>query len=194
MRYCWLHTLTDLWDRTLIGLILVAVGAPLAAICISAGAPETAVYFLAFGLAGVIAFAWLSRSQGKSALSADSTSTLHSVLLVEQEESLRRYITELFRARNILVHSAASPDEALSLVHRRANTFDLVLLDVNLPPLSGVDLSAILRRERPYQALVVLAAYKEAWGARRAPVLRIVDASAPTPVRAELEELLGTPA
>lgn len=54
---------------------------------------------------------------------------------------------------------AASGDEALALV--RANDYDLVLLDLSMPGLSGMDLVKRLRIERPKLKLLVLSMHGE---------------------------------
>ena len=61
---------------------------------------------------------------------------------------------------------AASGDEALALV--KANQFDVALLDMSMPGLSGIDLIKRLKAERPGLRLLVLSMHAEHQYAARA--------------------------
>src|SRR5215213_5912413 len=61
---------------------------------------------------------------------------------------------------------AASGDEALALV--KANEYDLVMLDMSMPGLSGIDLIKRLRIERPSLRILVLSMHGEQQYAARA--------------------------
>jgi len=61
---------------------------------------------------------------------------------------------------------AASGDEALALV--RAQAFDVALLDLSMPGLSGIDLIKRLRLERPALRILVLSMHGEQQYATRA--------------------------
>ena len=59
----------------------------------------------------------------------------HSVLVVDDEESIREMIREGLSARGFQVQTAATVEEAVSLMERL--TFDAVLCDLNLRPGGG---------------------------------------------------------
>jgi DNA-binding NarL/FixJ family response regulator len=61
---------------------------------------------------------------------------------------------------------AATGDEALALV--RANDYDLAMLDMSMPGLSGIDLVRRLKAERPALKLLVLSMHGEQQYAARA--------------------------
>ena len=61
---------------------------------------------------------------------------------------------------------AASGDEALALV--RANDYDLALLDMSMPGLSGIELVKRLKTEKPKMRLLVLSMHGEQQYAARA--------------------------
>ena len=61
---------------------------------------------------------------------------------------------------------AASGDEALALV--KANDYDVVMLDMSMPGLSGIDLIKRLRIERPKLRILVLSMHGEQQYAARA--------------------------
>ena len=79
------------------------------------------------------------------------------LLLVEDETLLRRLIAEYLRAEGFDVIEAADGLEGASLYsgHR---PFDLVLLDLNLPYLSGVDVCRRIKALRPNQPVLICSA------------------------------------
>jgi PAS domain S-box-containing protein len=67
------------------------------------------------------------------------------LLLVEDEISIRKLVETTLRESNYSVVSAASAEEALAIFENRREPFDLLLSDVILPGLNGVQLVAELR-------------------------------------------------
>jgi CheY-like chemotaxis protein/tetratricopeptide (TPR) repeat protein len=76
------------------------------------------------------------------------------VLLAEDNDSLSRIIRTLLESRNFRVHAAATGREALEALS--SQEFDLLLLDLRLPELSGVDLLRRLRSSPRWQHLPVI--------------------------------------
>jgi len=74
----------------------------------------------------------------------------YSVLIVDDEESIREIVEEGLSARGVKTDGAGSSEEALS--HLAANSYDVVLCDVNLPRLSGAELFRRLRSQSVNQA------------------------------------------
>jgi DNA-binding response OmpR family regulator len=68
-----------------------------------------------------------------------------TVLLVEDEPTVRETVAEALESDGLRVVTAADGREALQ--HFRADPPDLVLLDLMLPELSGMEVCRILRRE-----------------------------------------------
>ena len=60
-----------------------------------------------------------------------------SVLVVDDEMSIRRALHTSLHSLGFKTIEAARGEEALSLV--RTNHFDVILLDINMPGMSGVD-------------------------------------------------------
>lgn len=171
-------------QRASLGLILMAVGAPAGALAINLGAPEMIVYYLAFGLAGLLTIAGLTRAQPKTDLGQPVT----TALLVEDQEELRRRLTKLLAARGVKVHAVASDREALAAVRHAQNHFDIVLFDI-ASQIVAAGLVAFLRRERPHQAVVVVQAAIDNERPAAPPEFRIVEASPSN--RTQVEELLS---
>jgi two-component system OmpR family response regulator len=77
------------------------------------------------------------------------------ILIVEDEPELRRVLAQAFREDGYAVDEAATgPD---GLYKARAWTYDLVLLDLNLPGLDGTSLLKQLRRDRATPVLILTA-------------------------------------
>ena len=67
------------------------------------------------------------------------------ILLIEDDEALRELMERNLRARHHAVSAAVDAQSALRYL--RTGTFDLIILDINLPDLSGWDVLRIARRE-----------------------------------------------
>jgi DNA-binding response OmpR family regulator len=77
------------------------------------------------------------------------------VLVVEDDEAIARGLSAALRTQGFGVVHAATGAEALA---RAADAPDLVLLDLGLPDLDGVEVCRRLRAEWPYLPIVVLTA------------------------------------
>ena len=69
----------------------------------------------------------------------------YSVLIVDDEESIREIVQEGLSMRGMKIECAASSEEALSRL--AANSYDVVLCDMNLPGMSGEQLIRRLRSQ-----------------------------------------------
>ena len=78
-----------------------------------------------------------------------------TILLVDDEQTLREVVAAALRDEGYRVAEAA--DGAAALEEFRAETPDLVLLDLMLPELSGVEVCRILRRESDVPILMLTA-------------------------------------
>jgi two-component system phosphate regulon response regulator PhoB len=76
------------------------------------------------------------------------------VLLVDDDRDIRDVVGAMLDAVGLLVESATSAEEALERV--RASTFDLVVLDWNLPGMTGIELCRLIRRDPALSTLPVL--------------------------------------
>jgi signal transduction histidine kinase/ActR/RegA family two-component response regulator len=68
-----------------------------------------------------------------------STQFLGTILLIEDEGSVRRALERLLRQKGISVLTTASANEALTLITERGIRPDLVISDYNLPGMNGVE-------------------------------------------------------
>jgi DNA-binding NarL/FixJ family response regulator len=90
------------------------------------------------------------------------------VLLADDHEIVRDGLKRILAASSDVqvAGEAANGDEALALV--RANDYDLALLDMSMPGLSGIDLVKRLKVEKPKMKLLVLSMHGEPQYAARA--------------------------
>jgi PAS domain S-box-containing protein len=77
-----------------------------------------------------------------------------ALLVVDDEDTNRNLLTRLFESRGFMVDTAASGTDALERL--RAGGIDLVLLDMNMPGLSGFDVLKAIRTVHSPGALPVV--------------------------------------
>ena len=79
------------------------------------------------------------------------------ILVVEDDESLRKVIAFQLREAGYEVDSAAAGQEAQQMLRRR--TYDLVLTDLKMPGLSGMELLGWVREHYPRSQVIVITAF-----------------------------------
>ena len=79
-----------------------------------------------------------------------STHVSHaSVLLVEDDDTVRELAREILTRNGLTVSDARTPAEAISISRLRCSPVDLLLSDVVLPEMNGPDLASKLREKWP---------------------------------------------
>ncbi len=86
-----------------------------------------------------------------------SGARFRKVLVAEDEEGLREVMSIVFRGEGYDVTAAGRGDEALETA--LAERFDLVVTDVRLPGLSGIELLERVRQKHPETVFIVISAY-----------------------------------
>jgi len=98
-----------------------------------------------------------------------------NILIVDDEEKARLYLAallaELFPRTNVLF--AASPAEAIFMLQKQQ--VDVLLLDVEMPGMTGLEMLAQLRAEIDDTPVIFISAYKRAEFIQRAMRLDAVD-------------------
>lgn len=92
--------------------------------------------------------------------SSDTTKQLAKLLVVDDEDSIRNALTRYLSGRGYSVGEAANGEEALAAL--RADSYDLMLLDVHMPGMSGIDLVPEALDEEPELAILMLSAVTDA--------------------------------
>lgn len=86
-----------------------------------------------------------------------STNRQGRILLVEDESVLRRLIAQFLRGEGFEIVEAADGREGVERFSS-GNPFDLVLLDLNLPVLPGVEVCRKIKLQRPDQPVIICSA------------------------------------
>lgn len=100
-----------------------------------------------------------SKSSGQiGSPSRDASSRAQSasakILIVDDDPDIRDVVSTMLEAVGLVVSSVESAEDALAAV--RESSFDLLVLDWNLPRMSGLDLCRIIRQEPNVSTLPVL--------------------------------------
>ncbi len=83
------------------------------------------------------------------------------VLVVEDENSVRRLLTQVLRMRGYQVLEACDGEEALALFGEQGDAIQLVLTDVIMPKMGGPDLADRLLAIRPDLPLIFVSGYPD---------------------------------
>ncbi|MFI4943009.1 MAG: response regulator, partial [Burkholderiales bacterium] len=76
------------------------------------------------------------------------------VLVVDDNASLLRFLVSAFSANGCVVSQAAAAEQALSVI--AAEAFDLVVSDIKMPGLSGLDLLRAVKARQPGTPVVLI--------------------------------------
>jgi CheY-like chemotaxis protein len=82
-----------------------------------------------------------------------------TILLVEDEDTVRIVASRVLTTRGYVVHKAANGEEALALARKLDGALDLVLTDVVMPDMGGVELVERLLQLRPGLKVVYMSGY-----------------------------------
>jgi PAS domain S-box-containing protein len=90
-----------------------------------------------------------------------ATGGQETVLVVEDEDGLRRLLLEVLRGRGYTVLDASRPEQALELSQDYSGRIDLLVTDVVMPNMNGPALAARLRQQRPALPVLFISGYSE---------------------------------
>jgi two-component system, cell cycle sensor histidine kinase and response regulator CckA len=91
--------------------------------------------------------------------SLDSLKGSETILVVEDEDALREYISRELASYGYNIISAQDSWEALSIFRQNVSRIDLVLTDMGLPRISGEQLSYQIKQLQPQKPVVVASGY-----------------------------------
>jgi len=84
-----------------------------------------------------------------------------SVLLVEDEEGVRRLIAATLEKHGYTVLAASDPDEALRLYEQFEHRIDLLISDVVMPYMRGPELAVLLRERQAGLNVLFISGYTD---------------------------------
>ena len=96
---------------------------------------------------------------GQDAAAPAAGSLRGRVLLVEDEASVRGFMTELLEDRGLEVTAHADPRAARAALADPASGFDLAIFDQTMPHLTGIELAAEARELRPELPVLLYTGY-----------------------------------
>lgn len=80
-----------------------------------------------------------------------------NILIVEDEETLRESIKRIFAKEGFAVDGAESAEKGLALLE--ANGYDVIITDIILPGMDGIEMLVKVREQNPDQIVIVITAY-----------------------------------
>ncbi|MWC31105.1 response regulator transcription factor [Paenibacillus sp. MMS18-CY102] len=80
-----------------------------------------------------------------------------NILLLEDEEAIRGFVRINLKRNDMTVVEAGTGEEAIALA-AEAGPFDIALLDVMLPTISGFEVLSVLRAQYPRMGIIMLTA------------------------------------
>lgn len=108
-------------------------------------------------------------SNAEPAAATDLTGNSAVVLLVEDEEAVRRGGKRMLETRGYTVHEAGSGVEALEIMKELNGAVDIVVSDVVMPEMDGPSLLRELRKDYPDLKFIFVSGYAEDAFARNLP-------------------------
>jgi PAS domain S-box-containing protein len=91
----------------------------------------------------------------------EAVGTGESVLLVEDDDAVRRVTSRMLEGLGFRVIAAPGPRQALDLARDHIGSIDLLLSDVIMPGINGRELSESVRRLRPGMKVVFVSGYTD---------------------------------
>jgi CheY-like chemotaxis protein len=94
-------------------------------------------------------------------LAPDSSASgnVESILVVDDEPTVRRYASRVLREAGYGVKEAVDGLEALALIRSGLGELDVVVSDIVMPRMNGVDLLRSLSLERPRLPVILMSGY-----------------------------------
>lgn len=86
-----------------------------------------------------------------------------TVLCVDDAESILRFYEELFGRYGYEVVAAANGYQALDAFHAHAPRIDAVILDYEMPGMTGLELAILLKQHDPDLPIMMISGVEPAW-------------------------------
>ena len=84
-----------------------------------------------------------------------------TILLVDDEETVRRFSSRVLQKQGFEIVSAGTGPEAIAAADGRAYAIDLLLTDVMMPGMNGCELAELLLARKPSLRVLFISGYAE---------------------------------
>jgi len=84
------------------------------------------------------------------------------VLVVEDEKAIRRLLKELLATKGVQVKTAGCGEEALRIMEKQGWLPDVLVTDLEMPGMGGLELARRMREDRPDTGVVFMSGYPDA--------------------------------
>jgi PAS domain S-box-containing protein len=98
-----------------------------------------------------------------------------SVLFIDDEAVLCRSVAGLLERLGYRVTARSDPAEALKLFRQQPRAFDLVLTDLTMPGLTGVDVAREVLRLAPGKPVLLMSGFNSSWTPEALKTLGVID-------------------
>jgi two-component system cell cycle sensor histidine kinase/response regulator CckA len=82
-----------------------------------------------------------------------------TILVVDDDASIIKMATEFFEPLGYEILTALNGKEALEISRKYEEKIDLLLTDVVMSSINGIELAKILQQERPYMLVILMSGY-----------------------------------
>ena len=83
------------------------------------------------------------------------------ILVIDDEEPVREAVTDIMELHGVAVVTAVNGQEGISLFSQRQNEIQLVLLDMSMPGMNGIDTLTELRQLDPSVRVILSSGYSQ---------------------------------
>ena len=97
------------------------------------------------------------------------------VLFIDDEAVLCRSVSSLLDRLGYQVTARTDPAEALDLFKKNPQAFDVVLTDLTMPGLTGVDVAREVQRLDPHKPVLMMSGFNSTWTAEALRALGVVE-------------------
>ena len=116
------------------------------------------------------------------------------ILIVDDEEDVRVFLQDFLNERDMIVDTAGDGKEALEKMSE--NPADIVLLDIMMPGIDGLECLGIMKKKHPSSAVIMITALKDQERINRAKQLGaynyIIKPFSLSYLETELTKLIGS--
>ena len=84
-----------------------------------------------------------------------------TILIAEDDQPILKYLENIFSSYNYNFHKAGSGEEALDIFNREKDDIDLLISDVVMTGMNGVELADKLKEERPDLKVILSSGYSD---------------------------------